>query len=164
MTEYQAEIWRGIFRENKVFKHKDYTFHNQIQTDGISVNLLFIRKDFAGKTRFTKRVEGEKQNRIKMPEENEFEVKKLADIKDLAEYKDRKLIGADPGDNDLFMMTDGNGKFHKYTSRRRRHESYANKSLKIILNEKCRHGIVEKERLLSSTSGTSYSLENIWFM
>jgi hypothetical protein len=32
-----------------IFKNKHYQFHNQIQTDGISCCLLFIRKDLKDK-------------------------------------------------------------------------------------------------------------------
>ena len=36
----------NIKRENKnIFNHDKYIFYNQIQTDGISANLLFIKKD-----------------------------------------------------------------------------------------------------------------------
>ena len=35
--------------KNKIFKNKYYQFHNQIQTDGISCCLLFIRKDLKDK-------------------------------------------------------------------------------------------------------------------
>jgi hypothetical protein len=35
--------------KNKIFKNKHYQFHNQIQTDGVSCCLLFIRKDLKDK-------------------------------------------------------------------------------------------------------------------
>jgi len=55
IREHQHEVWDNILNLNhKVFRNKHYRFHHQIQTDGISCCLLFIRKGLESKKRSTR--------------------------------------------------------------------------------------------------------------
>ena len=50
VKDNQNEVWSNLLNLNhRIFKNKHYQFHNQIQTDGISCCLLFIRKDLKDK-------------------------------------------------------------------------------------------------------------------
>ena len=50
VKDNQNEVWNNLLNLNhRIFKNKHYQFHNQIQTDGISCCLLFIRKDLKDK-------------------------------------------------------------------------------------------------------------------
>lgn len=148
--KYQEQAWGEILElENKgVFKHKGYVFYNQIQTDGISASLLFIREDYYNKTY------GQR-----MPIDDVDLVVRQLDRFSKAEcdsYKDRKFIGTDPGKKSIITMTDGLGKFYSYSNARRRFESYGKRSTQIIFTEKNEQGITEMETVLSKSSGRSY--------
>ena len=47
---YHDSVWNNFINLNhKIFKNAHYQFHHQIQTDGVSCSLLFIRKDLKDK-------------------------------------------------------------------------------------------------------------------
>lgn len=144
--KYQKQAWREILKlENKqLFNHRDYIFYNQIQTDGISCNLLFIRKEFYHKTYG--------QRLPEYDEDIEFEVKQLEKLsKDECEnYKGRKLVGIDPGKKDILTMVDEEGKYYSYSNCRRRNNTYLKRSNQILLAEKKKNDIIQVETKLSS--------------
>ena len=92
----------------------------------------------------------------KVNDEIEFynKVKKLEDLsKDKCnEYltDKHKLVSLDPGKIRPITMIDENNKFFKYTACRRRFETYTKRSNYIILQEKKKNGIIEKETKLSN--------------
>lgn len=50
VKENQYDIWNNLLNlQHKTFKSKHYQYHHQLQTDGISCSLLFIRKDLKDK-------------------------------------------------------------------------------------------------------------------
>ena len=50
LVKYEDKLWKYFFRtERKCFKKPNYTFHHMIETDGISVSILLLRKDMIGK-------------------------------------------------------------------------------------------------------------------
>jgi hypothetical protein len=50
LKENQHDIWNAFLNlKHTIFKNKHYQFHHQIQTDGISCCLFFIRKDLKDK-------------------------------------------------------------------------------------------------------------------
>ena len=50
VKDNQYDIWNNLLNlQHKTFKSKYYQFHYQIQTDGISCSLLFIRQDLKDK-------------------------------------------------------------------------------------------------------------------
>ncbi len=143
--KYQKHTWQEILKlENKgIFQHKGYVFYNQIQTDGYSASLLFIRKDYYNKTYGTK-----------MPKEGEdinFVIKQLNDMtkEDCDRLKGKKYVGIDPGKKKIVSMIDGQGTFYSYNNARRRYETYGKRSCEIILRERTVKKIADKEAVLS---------------
>ena len=140
--KHQKHIWSKILKLEKkdIFKQKEYVFYNQIITDGFSCSLLFILKKYKDK------VFGDKLPQLN----NEMEFTKVEDLsKDKCnEYlTDKyKLVSLDPGKIRPITMIDENNKFFKYTACRRRVETYTKRSNYIILQEKKKNGIVEKEK------------------
>lgn len=140
--KHQKHIWSKIIKleKNDIFKQKEYVFYNQIITDGFSCSLLFILKKYKDK------VFGDKLPQLN----NEMEFTKVEDLsKDKCnEYlTDKyKLVSLDPGKIRPITMIDENNKFFKYTACRRRFETYTKRSGYIILQEKKKNGIVEKEK------------------
>ena len=140
--KHQKHIWNKIFKleKNDIFKQKEYVFYNQIITDGFSCSLLFILKKYKDK------VFGDKLPQLN----NEMEFTKVEDLsKDKCnEYLTHKykLVSLDPGKIRPITMIDENNKFFKYTACRRRVETYTKRSNYIILQEKKKNGIVEKEK------------------
>lgn len=144
--KHQNHIWSKILKLEKkpIFKQKEYIFYNQIITDGFSCSLLFILKKYKDK------VFGDKLPQLI----NEMEFIKVEDLsKDKCnEYlTDKcKLVSLDPGKIRPITMIDENNKFFKYTACRRRFETYTKRSNYIILQEKKKNGIIEKETKLSN--------------
>jgi len=145
---YQNHTWKEILKlENKqIFNHKDYIFYNQIQTDGISANILFIRKDFYNK-----------KYGQKLPtydEDLELDIKCLNKLTkdECKNYQTKTLIGCDPGKKDIITMVNRNGKYYSYSNCRRRVETYTKRSNQIVLHEKQNNGIIELETGLSGCS------------
>ena len=151
VKENQNEVWCNLFdMKNKIFKNKYYQFHNQIQTDGISCSLLFIRKDLKDK---------KWGSRIPILQEQEF-----YNIEDLSKeqlniLKERNIVGCDPGKHSLVYMMDKNGNKLQFTASQRKVESYGKRNERILLQEKKRNNIIEKETHLSSKNSKSVDYE-----
>ena len=103
IKQYQSYVWRTILKlEHKsIFNSSKYVFFNQIQTDGVSVSLLFIRKDFANRTFGEKqkyKMDGKRKREEKKQKKEDDEIVQLNEMtkKQCAEYKGRTLIGIDP--------------------------------------------------------------------
>jgi hypothetical protein len=134
----QEFIWNTFLRTGKgIFKKKNYIFNNQIQTDGISCCLLFIRKDIKNKKY------GEK-----VPKFKEEEYRKLKYVKK-GEFLDKKIIGCDPGKKNLVYMVDEQRNKLLYSAKQRRKESLSYRNHKILLREKKRNNIIKEETKLS---------------
>lgn len=156
--KYQKHTWQEILKlENKgIFQHKGYVFYNQIQTDGYSVSLLLIRKDYYNKT-----------YRKRMPKEGEeidFVIKQLKDMtKDECDnFRGRKCVGIDPGKKQIVSMIDDEGTFYSYSNARRRYETYGKRSCEIILRERTEKGIADKEALLSKHTNRTCDFEKCY--
>lgn len=145
---YQNHTWKEILKlENKqIFNHKDYVFYNQIQTDGVSANILFIRKEF-----YTKKYG---QKLPDYDEEEYLQIKPLDKLttKECSDYKSKTLIGCDPGKKSIITMVNEKGEYYSYSNCRRRVETYTKRSNQIVLQEKQNNGIIELETELSSCS------------
>jgi hypothetical protein len=144
--KHQKHIWSKILKLEKkpIFKQNEYIFYNQIITDGFSCSLLFILKKYKDK------VFGDK-----LPKVNDgIEFTKLEYLSNdkCNEYlTDKcKLVSLDPGKIRPITLIDENNKFFKYTACRRRFETYTKRSNYIILQEKKKNGIIEKETKLSN--------------
>lgn len=125
LKKRQNEIWEFFFRTKKdcFQKKKNYTFHHMIKTDGISCSILLIRNDKIGR-------------KIRQPKIQSSEVY-ITDIKE--SLKDKKIVGIDPGKNDLIYCVDGvekeANKF-RYSQAQRNNETKKHKFLSIFLEHK----------------------------
>ena len=151
LKENQTDIWNSFLNlNNKIFRNKHYQFHNQIQTDGISCCLLFIRKDLKDK-KWGSRVPT-------LPEQDFYNIEDLSK-EQLDTLKERNIVGCDPGKRSLVYMMDKNGNKLQYTAPQRKMESKAKCNQRILLEEKKRNKIIEKETELSLQNSKSVDYE-----
>ena len=147
VKDNQNEVWSNFINLNhKIFKNKYYQFHNQIQTDGISCCLLFIRKDLK-----------DKKWGSKLPVLQEQDFYNIEDLskEQLDTLKERNIVGCDPGKRSLVYMMDKNGNKLQYTAPQRKRESKTKTNQRILLLERKRNGIIEKETQLSFQNSKS---------
>jgi len=151
VKDNQIEIWCNFLdMKNKIFKNKHYQFHNQIQTDGISCCLLFIRKDLKDK---------KWGSRVPVLQEQDFYNIEDLSKEQLDTLKDRNIVGCDPGKRSLVYMMDKNGNKLQYTAPQRKRESKTKTNQRILLIERKRNGIIEKETHLSFQNSKSVDYE-----
>jgi hypothetical protein len=151
VKENQNEVWSNFLNlKNKIFKNKHYQFHNQIQTDGISCCLLFIKKDLKDK---------KWGSRVPILQEQEFYNIEDLSKEQLDSLKERNIVGCDPGKHSLVYMMDNNGNKLQFTASQRKVESYGKRNERILLQEKKRNNIIEKETHLSSKNSKSVDYE-----
>jgi hypothetical protein len=147
VKDNQNEVWSNFLNlKDKIFKNKYYQFHNQIQTDGISCCLLFIRKDLK-----------DKKWGSKLPVLQEQDFYNIEDLskEQLDTLKERNIVGCDPGKRSLVYMMDKNGNKLQYTAPQRKRESKTKTNQRILLLERKRNGIIEKETQLSFQNSKS---------
>ncbi len=152
--KYQRHIWSKILKLEKknIFKkdfrkdinNDDYVFYNEISTDGFSCSLLFILNKYKDK-KF-----GEKLP-TPIDEDDKFMSLEQLNKKECKKYlsNDYKIVSVDPGMRRPISMIDENNNYYKYSACRRRFETYTKRCNEIILNEKNKNNIIEKETELS---------------
>jgi hypothetical protein len=151
VKDNQTDIWSNFLdMKNKIFKNKHYQFHNQIQTDGISCCLLFIRKDLKDKKWGSK---------VPVLQEQDFAMIEDLSKEQLIPLKNRNIIGCDPGRHSLVYMMDKNGNKLQYTASQRKIENYGKRNQRILLQEKKKNKIIEKETRLSLQNSNSVDYE-----
>ena len=151
VKDNQNEVWCNFFDlKNKIFKNKHYQFHNQIQTDGISCCLLFIRKDLKDK---------KWGSRVPILQDKEFHTIEDLSKEQLDTLKDRNIVGCDPGKRSLVYMMDKNGNKLQYTAPQRKRESKAKTNQRILFEEKKKYNIIQKETQLSFQNSKSVDYE-----
>jgi hypothetical protein len=151
IKDNQHDIWNGFLNLNhKTFKNKHYQFHHQIQTDGVSCCLLFIRKDLKDK-KWGSKVPA-------LPEQDFYNIEDLSK-EQLDELKPRNIVGCDPGKRSLVYMMDSNGKKLQYTAPQRKIESKAKCNQRILITEKKKNKINECETELSTENSKSVDYE-----
>ena len=147
LKDNQRDIWNSFLNLNhKIFRNQHYQFHHQIQTDGISCCLLFIRKDLKDK---------KWGSRVPVLEEQEFYNIEDLSKEQLDTLKERNIVGCDPGKRSLVYMMDKNGNKLQYTAPQRKKESKAKCNERILLLERKKNGIIEKETHLSLQNSKS---------
>jgi hypothetical protein len=152
VKDNQNEVWCNFLDlKHKIFKNKHYQFHNQIQTDGISCCLLFIRKDLKDK---------KWGSRVPVLQEQDFYNIEDLSKEQLDTLKERNIVGCDPGKLSLVYMMDKNGNKLQYTAPQRKRESKTKTNQRILLIERKRNGIIEKETHLSFQNSKSVDYEN----
>jgi len=151
IKENQHDVWNNLLNlQHKTFKRKHYHFHYQIQTDGISCSLLFIRNVLKDKKWGSK---------VPTLQEQEFHNIEDLSIEQLDTLKNRNIVGCDPGKHSLVYMMDSQGNKLQYTASQRKIESYGKRNERILLQEKKRNNIIEKETHLSSKNSKSVDYE-----
>jgi hypothetical protein len=116
VKENQYDVWNNLLNlQHNTFKSKHYQFHHQIQTDGISCSLLFIRKDLKDK-KWGSRVPT-------LPAQDFHNIEDLS-TEQLDILKDRNIVGCDLGKHSLVYMMDKQGNKLQYTASQRKIESY----------------------------------------
>mgnify|MGYP000120824609 FL=1 len=151
VKDNQNEVWCNFLDlKNKIFKNKHYQFHNQIQTDGISCCLLFIRKDLKDK---------KWGSRVPVLQEQDFYNIEDLSKEQLDTLKERNIVGCDPGKRSLVYMMDKHGNKLQYTAPQRKRESKAKTNQRILLVERERNGIIQKETQLSFQNSKSVDYE-----
>jgi hypothetical protein len=151
IKENQYDVWNNLLNlQHKTFKSKYYQFHHQIQTDGISCSLLFIRNDLKDK---------KWGNKIPTLQEQDFHNIEDLSTEQLDTLKDRNIVGCDPGKHSLVYMMDKQGNKLQYTASQRKIENYGKKNERILLQEKKRNNIIEKETCLLSKNSKSVDYE-----
>ena len=152
LKENQHDIWNAFLNlKHTIFKNKHYQFHHQIQTDGISCCLLFIRKDLKDKKWGSK---------VPTLPDQEFHNIEDLSLEQLTVLKPRNMVGCDPGKRNLVYMVDESGKKLQYTAPQRKRESKQKCNQRILLAEKKKHGITEKETHLSLQNSKSVRIDN----
>jgi hypothetical protein len=125
----EDKIWEFFFRtERKFLKKKYYEFHHMIETDGVSCSLLLLRKDLVGK---------------KMPISSSKKGLSteiyIDELDDYSSLQNKKIVGVDPGKNDLIYCVDNSNKEaneFRYSQDQRRKETKKKKFSKIQLELK----------------------------
>lgn len=151
VKDNQNEVWSNLLNlKHRIFKNKYYQFHNQIQTDGISCCLLFIRKVLKDKKWGSK---------VPVLEKQDFYNIEDLSTEQLEILKDRNIIGCDPGKRSLVYMMDNKGNKLQYTAPQRKRESKAKCNQRILLYERKKNGIIEKETQLSFQNSKSVNYD-----
>jgi len=151
VKDNQQEVWCNFLNlKHRIFKNKHYQFHNQIQTDGVSCCLLFIRKDLKDK---------KWGSRVPVLQEQDFYNIEDLSKEQLDTLKERNIVGCDPGKRSLVYMMDKHGNKLQYTAPQRKRESKAKTNQRILLEERKRNGIIEKETHLSFQNSKSVDYE-----
>ena len=151
IKENQYDVWNNLLNlQHKTFKSKHYQFHYQLQTDGISCSLLFIRKDLKDK---------KWGSRVPTLQEQDFHNIEDLSREQLKEVAPRNIVGCDPGKRSLVYMMDDKGNKLQYTAPQRKRESKTKTNQRILLVEKKRNNIIEKETHLSFQNSKSVDYE-----
>ena len=150
----ENKIWEFFFRtERKCFHKKHYEFHHMIETDGISCSLLLLRKDLIGK-------------KLPMMKKGINNEEYIDELKDYSQLQNKKIVGIDPGKNDLIYCVDACNKEankFRYSQDQRRKETKKKKYSKIHLELKKEKingkTIIEWETELSKLNRKSLNIQ-----
>jgi hypothetical protein len=137
VKDNQEQVWNRLFNlDKRVFRQKNYYFNFTLQTDGIGVSLLFVHRNYNGR-----------KSCSCCSTDDTYPYHYIEDLSNdqLGDLEGRNIVGADPGKFNLLYMVDENGNKHRYTAFQRRTESLSKRNLHILLKEKQKHKIIEKE-------------------
>ena len=122
--KHEDKIWQFFFRtERKVFTKTGYSFHHMISTDGVGVSILLLRKDLVG-------------NKIPNAKKNISKEQYIDELNDYTALQTKKIVGIDPGKDDLIYCVDGASKdanVFRYSQNQRRKETKMKKYNNIVL-------------------------------
>jgi hypothetical protein len=121
LVKHQPEIWDFFFKTHLKCFHIDenyehpYTFDHMIETDGVSISILLVRRELIGKN--------VRKPRPRPPPPEKY----IDELSDYSEVVKRKLVAIDPNMSDLLYCQDGEGTIYRYTQDTRRKETYVKK-------------------------------------
>jgi len=125
--KHEDKIWNFFFRkEKKVFRKTGYSFHHMISTDGVGVSILFLRDDLVGK-------------KLPIAKKGLSRELYIDELNDYSGLQDKKIVGIDPGKEDLIYCVDDASKdanIFRYSQNQRRKETKMKKYNNIILTMK----------------------------
>lgn len=137
VKDNQVQVWNKVFNlDNRIFRQKNYHFNFTLQTDGVGVSLLFVHRNYNGR-----------KSCPCCATDDTYPFYYIEDLHDsqLESFKEKNIVGADPGKFNLLYLADGNGNKLRYTAFQRRTESLSKRNHRILLTEKKRHAVIEKE-------------------
>jgi hypothetical protein len=115
ITLYADYIWKCIFNtDKKIFKRKGYKFHHMIQTDGVSVSILFTKN----KCYYNNYTNKKNQYIDTIPFDHEDQL--------------MKIVGIDVGKRNLLYCVDEEENKMRYTQSQRRSEAKVKRYSEII--------------------------------
>ena len=141
LKDNRNNIWNTYFNMDKsVFKIKDYNFNYTLVTDGIGCSLHFKHKNYK---------ESKKDNADNFENNDLYYIDDLSD-EQIEEFKNKKIVTADPGKKYLLYMMDDENKVLKYSSSQRNMESLNKRNKRIKdTNKKQNQAIIDAETVLS---------------
>jgi hypothetical protein len=157
--KHEDKIWNFFFRtEKKVFRKTGYSFHHMISTDGVGVSILFIRDDLVGK-------------RLPSTKKGISRELYIDELNDYSGLQDKKIVGIDPGKEDLIYCVDDASKdanIFRYSQNQRRKETKMKKYNNIILamktnkiqGEGTNKNVIEYETELSLYNRKTLQIDN----
>jgi len=124
LKKNEDKIWKFFFRtERKAFHKKGFSFHHMVSTDGIGLSILFLREDLVGK-------------KLPMMKKGISKELYIDELDDYSTLRDKKIVGIDPGKEDLIYCVDDASKdanVFRYSQNQRRKETKMKKYNNIIL-------------------------------
>ena len=134
LKEKQSDVWGFFFKTHMKCFHRvqdnhSYTFHHQIETDGVSCSILLIRKDKVGKI-------------VKTPKAKkgggEQYIDELTNA-ERAKLVNKKVVGIDPNMSDLIFCVDSDQREQtkfRYSQDTRRKETKFKKYRNLLQSHK----------------------------
>jgi hypothetical protein len=124
LKKNEDKIWKFFFRtERKMFHKTGFSFHHMVSTDGIGLSILFLREDLVGK-------------KLPMMKKGISKELYIDELDDYSTLRDKKIVGIDPGKEDLIYCVDDDSKdaiVFRYSQNQRRKETKMKKYNNIIL-------------------------------
>jgi len=141
LKENRSKIWDVLFHtDRRVMRKTGYVFKS-IQTDGVGVSICFQREGHRSND----------ENNMMESDDSEIYISDLTE-REIHECIGKKLIGSDPGKEDLTHLMDDRKRRLRYGTTQRRVESQAERNREILLIEKNRHHITAEESVLTKSS------------
>jgi len=124
LKKNEDKIWKFFFRtERKMFHKTGFSFHHMVSTDGIGLSILLLRDDLVGK-------------KLPMMKKGISKELYIDELDDYSTLRDKKIVGVDPGKEDLIYCVDDASKdanVFRYSQNQRRKETKMKKYNNIIL-------------------------------
>jgi len=124
LKKNEDKIWKFFFRtERKMFHKTGFSFHHMVSTDGIGLSILLLRDDLVGK-------------KLPMMKKGISKELYIDELDDYSILRDKKIVGVDPGKEDLIYCVDDASKdanVFRYSQNQRRKETKIKKYNNIIL-------------------------------